>query len=166
MHINCIKLKLPIIHTHEPSHVSGINRHPQGDINTKAYILLKHHMYPHNVKIYNSSYKYNNVHNMDSMMLTYSYFWLRFISMPLFTMCVVIHTQTASTAVSDPVWSSPCALYWCVLCRRVCMNNTTDRIVHVQRKEVSKGCQKCHLVIKTMWANCILGVFCFLASCF
>jgi hypothetical protein len=119
-------------------------------------------MYLHNVKIYNSSYKYNKVPNMDSMMLTY--FWLRFISMPLFTMCVVTHTQTASIAVSDPVGSSPCALYWYVLCRTVCMNNTKERIVHVQRKKVSKWCQKCHLVIITMWANCILGVLCFLVS--
>ena len=50
--------------------VSAINRHPQGDINTKPYVLLKHQMYIHNVEMYSSSYKYNNVANMDSMMLS------------------------------------------------------------------------------------------------
>ena len=48
-------------------------------------------MYTHNVQMYNSSYRYNNVANMDSMMLPY--FWLKLISMPLFTMCAVTHTH-------------------------------------------------------------------------
>jgi hypothetical protein len=107
-HINCIQFKLQIIHTHEPSYMfQGINRHPQGDTNTKPYILLKHQMYIHNVEMYSSSYKYNNVPNMDSMMLTC--FWLKFISMPLFTVCAVIHTQTFSIAVFDPEESRSCA---------------------------------------------------------
>jgi hypothetical protein len=37
------------------------------------------------LKMYNSSYKYNNVDIMASVILTY--FWLKFIDMLLFTMC-------------------------------------------------------------------------------
>ena len=46
-------------------------------------------MHIHNIQRYKSSYKYNNVPNMDSIMLTY--FWIKLISMPLFTVCVVIY---------------------------------------------------------------------------
>jgi hypothetical protein len=46
-------------------------------------------MYTQNVEMYNSSNRYNIVANMDSMMLPY--FWLKLISMPLFTVCVVIY---------------------------------------------------------------------------
>ena len=38
MHINCIKLLCKIINKHK--HVSTINRHPQGDVNKKEYIIL------------------------------------------------------------------------------------------------------------------------------
>ena len=44
---------------------------------------------------------------MNSKMQTY--FWLKLISMPLFKVCVVIHTQISSIAVSDPEGSSPFA---------------------------------------------------------
>jgi hypothetical protein len=138
-------------------HVSRINHHPQRDINKKAYILLKHQMYVHNVEIYKSSYKYNNVANMDSMML--SCFWLKFISMPLFTVCVVIHTQTDSIAFFGLEGSKPCAFT-----DVSCMTNTKES--SFAEKKISKDWQTCHVVINTMWANCILGVICFLASCF
>jgi hypothetical protein len=82
-------------------------------------------MYIHNVEMYSSSYKYNNnVANMDSMML--SCFWLRFISMPLFTVCVAIHTQTSSIAVFDPEGSSPCACIDVSCVVQSCMNNTKE----------------------------------------
>ena len=44
------------------------------------------------LKLYNSSYKCNSVDIMDGVMLTYS--WLKFIYMPLFTMCIVICSYT------------------------------------------------------------------------
>ena len=70
---------------------------------------------------------------MNSKMLTY--FWLKFISMPLFT---VIHTQISSIAVSDPEGSSPCACIDVSCVGESCMNNTKERIVHVQRKRYQK----------------------------
>ena len=88
-------------------------------------------MYIHNVEMYSSSYTYNNVANMDSTML--SGFGLKLISMPLFTVCVVIHRQTSSIAVFDPERSSPCA------CIDVsCMKSTKERTVLVQRKRYQK----------------------------
>jgi hypothetical protein len=88
-------------------------------------------MCTHNAEMY-SSYRYNNVANMDSMMLTY--FWLKLNSMPLFTVCVVIYTQTPSIAVFDPEGSSPCACTDVSCVAESCMNNTKERIVHLQRK--------------------------------
>jgi hypothetical protein len=64
-------------------------------------------MYIHNVEMYSGRYKYNNVANMDSMML--SDFGLKLISMPLVTVCVVIHTQTSCITIFDTERSSPCA---------------------------------------------------------
>ena len=104
------------------------------------YILLKHQLYIHNVKICNSNYKYTTVPNMDSLMLTY--FWLQFISMPHFTMCVVTGTRTSSITVFDPEGSSPRGLYSCVLCRTVLYEHNKQRIVHVQRKKYKKGAKK------------------------
>jgi hypothetical protein len=78
-------------HTWTLLHVSEINCHPQTDINTKPYILLKHQIDAHNVEMYSNRYKYNNVANMDSMML--SGFGLKLISMPLFTLCSDTHTN-------------------------------------------------------------------------
>jgi hypothetical protein len=46
------------------------------------------------VKIYNSSYKYNNMDIIASMMLTYS--WLKFTDMLLFTMCVLTCIQISN----------------------------------------------------------------------
>jgi hypothetical protein len=71
-------------------------------------------MYIHNVEMHSGRYKYNNVANMDSMMM--SGLGLKLISMPLFTVCVVKHTQTSSITVFVPEGSRPCALYWFVLC--------------------------------------------------
>ena len=82
---------------------------------------------------------------MDSMML--SCFWLKLISMPLFTVCVVIHTQTDSITVFDPERSSPCACIDVSCVGESCMKNTKERTVHLQRKGYQKKCQKCHLVI-------------------
>jgi len=107
----------------------------------KAYILLKHQMYIHNVEIYKSSYKYNKMPDMDSVMLTY--FWLKFISMPLFTMCVIIHTdiytQTSNIADFDPEGSSPCACIDVSCIGESSMNNTKERIVHLQRKRYQES---------------------------
>ena len=100
------------------------------------HLLLKHQMYIHNVEMYSSSYKYNTVANMDSMML--SGFGVKLISMPLFTVCVVIHTQTSSIAVFDPEGSSPCACIDVSCVGESCMNNTKERTVHVQRKMYQK----------------------------
>jgi hypothetical protein len=86
--------------------------------------------------MYSSSYKHNNVANMDSMML--SCFWLKLISMPLFTVCVLIHTQTSSITVFDPVGSSPCACTDVSCVGYSCMNITKERTVHVQRKSYQK----------------------------
>ena len=58
------------------------------------HVLLKHQIYIQNVEMYSSSYRYNNVANMDSMML--SGFELKLMSMPLFTVCVVIHRHLVS----------------------------------------------------------------------
>jgi hypothetical protein len=84
-----------------------------------------------------SSYRYNNVANMDSLEL--SCFGLKLISMPLFTVCVVIHTQTSSIAVFDPEGSSPCACIDVSCVGKSCMDNTKERIVHVQRKRYQKS---------------------------
>ena len=93
-------------------------------------------MYIQNVKIYNSNYIYSTAPNMASLMLTY--FWLQFISMPQFTMCVVTGTRTSSITVFDPQWSSPCALFSCILCRTVLYEHYKQRIVHVQRKGIKR----------------------------
>jgi hypothetical protein len=85
-------------------HISAINLHPQGDVNTKDYIILLHQFYRYSVKIYNSSYKHNNMDIMDSMMLTYSL--LNFIYMPLFTLCVAVCIQTSNIDVFEPEGSS------------------------------------------------------------
>jgi hypothetical protein len=145
MHINCIQYahKLHTIKITNYSyrwtllHVSGINHQLQGHINTKPYILLQHQMYIHNFKIHKSSYKYDNVANMDSMMLTY--FRLRLISMSLFTMCVVItHTHIKYRSF----WSkrsSPCACTDVSCVGESCMNNTKERIeLFICREKVSK----------------------------
>ena len=105
------------------------------------YILLQYQMCIHNVKIYNSNYKYTTVRNMDSLMLIY--FWLQFISMPQFIMCVLTGTRTSNITVFDPEWSSPCALCSCVLCRTVLYEHNKERIVHVQRKRYQKGAKMC-----------------------
>jgi len=89
-------------------------------------------MHLDNVQMYSSSYKYNNVSNMDIMML--SCFWLKLISMPLFTVCVVIHTQTSSITVFDSERSSPRACIDMSCVGESCMNNTKERVVHVYRK--------------------------------
>jgi hypothetical protein len=75
---------------------------------------------------------------MDSAMLTY--FWLKFISMPLFTVCSsYICTQTSSIAVFDPEKSSPCSCIDVSCVGESCMNNTKERIVHLQRKRYQKS---------------------------
>jgi hypothetical protein len=66
-------------------------------------------MYIHNVEMHSGRYKYNNVANMDSMML--SGFGLKLIFMPLFTVSAMIHTQTSNVTVFDPEGSRPCTLY-------------------------------------------------------
>jgi len=70
-------------------------------------------MYIHNVEIYKSSYIYNKVANMAGMIL--SCFWLQLISMPLFTVCVAIHTQTSSIAVFDPKDQVPVLVLMCLV---------------------------------------------------
>ena len=55
----------------------------------------------YSVKMHNSSYKYNNMDIMASMMLTYS--WLKFIDMLLF---VVTCIQTSNIEVFVPEGSS------------------------------------------------------------
>ena len=95
-------------------------------------------MYIHNVQRYKSSYKYNNVPNMDSMMLTY--FWIKFISMPLFTVCAVIHTiihLVLQFLIQKDQVPVPCTDLSCV--GESCMSNTKERKVHVQRKRYQKS---------------------------
>ena len=94
-------------------------------------------MYIHNVEKDSSSYKCNNVANMDSMML--SRFWLKLISMPLFTVCAVTHTQTSSVTVFDPERSSPCACTVVSCVGQSCMNSIKERTVHVHRKRYQKS---------------------------
>jgi hypothetical protein len=65
-------------------------------------------------------------------------FWLRFISMPLLTVCVVIHTQTSSITVFDPEGSSPSAGIDVSCVGESCMDSTKERTVHVQRKRYQK----------------------------
>jgi len=50
------------------------------------------------LQIYNSDYKYNNMNVIVSKMLKYS--WLKFIGMPLFTVCVVTHKYKACPSES------------------------------------------------------------------
>jgi hypothetical protein len=63
-------------------------------------LLQYSRFYIHNVKIYNSSYKYNNVDIMAAIMLTYS--CLKFIDKPLFTMCAFTCIQTSNIDLFDP----------------------------------------------------------------
>ena len=118
-------------------HFSGPNRHPQGDINPKPYILLKHQIYTDNVQMYSSSHKYNNVANMDSMML--SCFPLKPICTPLFAVCAVIHTQTSSVAVFDLEKIKSLCLYCCVLCRRVLYEQYYRKNSSCAQKEIPKS---------------------------
>jgi hypothetical protein len=50
------------------------------------------------LKIYNSSYMCNNIAITASMMFTY--LWLKFTDMLLFTMCVVTNIQTSNIVIS------------------------------------------------------------------
>jgi hypothetical protein len=52
------------------------------------------------LKIYKVSYKYNDMVMMDSIMLAYSS--LKFVDVSLFTVCVVICTQSCNIEVFDP----------------------------------------------------------------
>ena len=110
----------------------GMQDAENGDSCKKTRYIYIYQIYIDNVQMYSSSYKYNNVANMDSMML--SCFWLKLISMPLFTMCVVIHTQTSSITVFDPERSSRCACIDVSFVGESCMNSTKERIVHVHTK--------------------------------
>ena len=58
--------------------------------------------------------------------------------MPLFTVCVVTHTQTSSIAVFDQEGSSPCACIDVSCVGESCVNSTKERIVHVQGKRYQK----------------------------
>jgi hypothetical protein len=66
-------------------------------------------------------------------------FWLTLISTPLFTVCVVIHTQTSSITVFDPEGSNPCACIDVSCVGESCMNSIKERMVHVQRKRCQMG---------------------------
>jgi len=57
----------------------------------------------------------------------------------VYSVCVVIHTQTSSIAVFDPEKSSPCACIDVSCVGESCMNNTKERIVHVHRKRYQKS---------------------------
>jgi len=94
-------------------------------------------MYVHNVEKDSSSYKYKNVANMYSMML--SCFWLKLISMPLFTVCAVTHTQTSSVTVFDTEGSSPCACTVVSCVGQSCTNIIKERTVLVHRKKYQKS---------------------------
>jgi len=54
---------------------------------------------------------------MASMILTFSL--LKFTDTSLFAMCVVICTPIYYAEVFYPVRWSLCAVYWCVLCKKV-----------------------------------------------
>jgi len=58
--------------------------------------------------------------------------------MPLFTVCVVIHTQTDSITVFDPEGSSPCACIDVSCVGESCMNSTKERMDLVQRQRYQK----------------------------
>jgi hypothetical protein len=68
-----------------PLHISAINRHPQGDVNSQEYVILIHQSYITVLKMYNSSGKYN-IDIMASILLKYS--WIKFIDTLPFTVCV------------------------------------------------------------------------------
>ena len=113
--------------------------------------------------MYSSSYKHNNVANMDSTVL--SGFGLKSLFLPKFTVCVVIHIQTSSITVFDKKWSSLCSCtdvscvgesVWTVLKKEqfMCRERDIKRVPNMTSSD------------KTVGANCIWGVLCFLASCF
>jgi hypothetical protein len=66
-------------------------------------------------------------------------FGLKFISMPLFTVWVVIHTQTSSIKVFDSEGSSLCACIDVSCVVESCMNSTKERKVHLQRERYQMG---------------------------
>jgi hypothetical protein len=70
---------------------------------------------------------------MASMVLKYS--WLKSIDTPLFTVCVVICIETSNVDAVVPEGSSPCAVYWCVLCGKVFHNNAETVIAFVEKRQ-------------------------------
>jgi hypothetical protein len=93
MHTNFAKLRT--IHMRGLLYVSVTNCLPQRDVITEEYIILIIQIYVYSARNkYNSSFKYNNVDIVYSMMLAFCL--LKLNDMPLFAVYVVV-LQTSSS---------------------------------------------------------------------